>query len=216
MNTIAVVEDDLDLRLLIRYLFAPDPSFSVAAEISSAEDALDVLRDIGPEVAVIILDNGLAGALSGLQAAPQLKRLAPAAKIILYSAEVCLRREALASPAIDAFILKHESGRLVPAARRLLGLAPTVGSARKGSVRPGQQGVELGRSERFGKEEPLDEVASEAAQEAVLGRGLDAFGDHDQVQRVGEVDDGGHDGRVGRVDTEPGDELPIDLDDVDR
>jgi CheY-like chemotaxis protein len=73
---------------------------------------------------MIVLDYGLAGVLTGLEAAPRLKELAPRAKIILFTAHSELRDPAADEPAVDAFLLKTDIAQLLPLARRLTGLGP--------------------------------------------------------------------------------------------
>jgi hypothetical protein len=87
---------------------------------SVAEQALEPVRKTEP--GIIVLDHGLAGSLTGLDAAPLLKKLAPRAKIILFTAHAELRTRAAAEPAVDAFLLKTDPTRLLPLAQRLTGL----------------------------------------------------------------------------------------------
>ena len=117
---LAVIEDDPDVQLLIETIFSMDSRFSAAKAAQSAEEALESARKAEP--GVIVLDHGLAGSLTGLDAAPLLKELAPRAKIILFTAFAELQTRAIAEPAIDAFLLKTESTRLLPLAQRLTGL----------------------------------------------------------------------------------------------
>jgi len=120
MKVLIVVEDDPDAQLLIETIFSLDSRFSVACVASSAEDALAAIRVTQPEM--IVLDHGLSGALSGSDAAPQLKQLAPEAKIILFTAHAELQAPAAANPAIDAFLVKTKSTELLALAKRLTGL----------------------------------------------------------------------------------------------
>ena len=115
-----VIEDDPGVQLLIQTIFSMDSRFSPANAVQSAEEALESTRKAEP--GVIVLDHGLAGSLTGLDAAPLLKELAPRAKIILFTAFAELQARATAEPAIDAFLLKTESTRLLPLAQRLTGL----------------------------------------------------------------------------------------------
>src|ERR1035437_6844712 len=71
---------------------------------------------------IIVLDHGLSGQLTGLDAAPRLKELAPQAKIIMFTAHANLKTRADNEPAIDGFVLKTESTQLLPLAQRLTGL----------------------------------------------------------------------------------------------
>ena len=81
---ILVVEDDQDVQFLIEAVFSMDDRFAVAAVAASAEEALETARTTEP--GVIVLDHGLAGALTGIEAASRLKEVAPNAEIILFTA----------------------------------------------------------------------------------------------------------------------------------
>ena len=121
MQALVVVEDDPDVQFLIESIFSTDPRFNAADVAESAEAALEwSARTVGP--GVIVLDHGLAGSLTGLDAAQRLKDLAPNAKIVLFTAHAELKARADAEPAIDAFLLKTDSTRLLPLAQRLTGL----------------------------------------------------------------------------------------------
>jgi DNA-binding NarL/FixJ family response regulator len=122
VNDLIVVEDDPDVQFLIETVFSTDDSFLVAGVAATAEEALEIARmtDLG----MIVLDHGLAGVLTGLEAAPRLKEVAPRAKIILFTAHAELRDPAADEPAVDAFLLKTDIAQLLPLARRLTGLAP--------------------------------------------------------------------------------------------
>ena len=122
MNVLTVVEDDLDLRLLVRLKFEADPEFTLAGEASSAEEAIRVLHAGAGRVGLIVLDHSLEGTTTGLEVAPELKTICPNAKIILFTAYDSIRERAEAEPAIDAFLLKTHIERLLPLARKLVGL----------------------------------------------------------------------------------------------
>jgi DNA-binding NarL/FixJ family response regulator len=120
---LVVIEDDPDVQFLIEAIFAMDPRFSVTNVAESAEEALEAPATSEP--GIIVLDHGLAGPLPGLAAAPMLKELAPQAKIIMFTAHAALQARADKEPAIDAFLLKTESEKLLPLAQKLIGLSPT-------------------------------------------------------------------------------------------
>ena len=122
MRVLVVVEDDPDVQFLVEVVFSEDDRFSVAVLAASAEDALEMARTT--ERGIIVLDHGLAGALTGLEAAPRLKEVAPNAKIILFTAHAELRHSAADEPAIDAFLLKTDVTQLLPLAQRLTGIGP--------------------------------------------------------------------------------------------
>ena len=120
MKVLVVVEDDPDVQFLVETIFSMDSRFTLAAVAASAEEALKSLRTTQPEI--IVLDHGLSGQLTGLDAAPRLKELAPQAKIIMFTAHADLKTRVDHEPAIDGFVLKTESTHLLPLAQRLTGL----------------------------------------------------------------------------------------------
>ena len=69
-----------------------------------------------------MLDNGLSGRRTGLDAAPRLKELVPHAKLFMFTAHADLKARADNEPAIDGFVLKTESSQLLALAR-LAGLS---------------------------------------------------------------------------------------------
>ena len=120
-QALVVVEDDPDVQFLVESIFSMDPRFNAADVADSAEAALEwSVRT--PDPGVVVLDHGLAGSLTGLAAARRIKELAPLAKIILFTAHAELKSLADEEPAIDAFLLKTDSTRLLPLAQRLTGL----------------------------------------------------------------------------------------------
>ena len=116
-----VVEDDQDVQLLIESAFSLDSRFALAGVAATAEDALEMVRKNPP--GTIVLDHGLEGRLTGLQAAPMFKDVSPQSKIIFFTAREELRAAASAEPAIDAFVLKTDSNLLLRVAQGLLGMA---------------------------------------------------------------------------------------------
>ena len=117
---LSVIEDDPDIQFLIRNIFAMDSRFTIANMCETTEDALDCARTSVP--GIIVLDHGEPGSLTGLDAAPLLKKLAPDAKIILFTAHAELEARADDEPAIDSFLLKTDPTQLLPLAARLAGL----------------------------------------------------------------------------------------------
>lgn len=122
MKVLVVVEDDLDIQFLVQSVFFQDKRFSVLGGAESAEAGLELARTTEP--GLIVLDHGLTGMLTGLEAAPRFKRVAPLAKIILFTAHAELQIPATAEPAIDAFLLKTDVKQLLPLAQELTGLGP--------------------------------------------------------------------------------------------
>jgi len=120
VKALVVVEDDPDVQFLVETIFSMDRRFTLAGLVASAEEALESLRTSQPRI--IVLDHGLSGQLTGLDAAPRIKELAPQAKIIMFTAHADLKARADKEPAIDGFVLKTESTQLLPLAQRLTGL----------------------------------------------------------------------------------------------
>jgi DNA-binding NarL/FixJ family response regulator len=125
VKILVVVEDDTDVQFLIETVFSMDSRFTFAGVVAAAEDALEMARTADP--GIIVLDHGLAGELTGLEAAPRLKEVAPNAKIILFTAHGELLASAASEPAIDGFLLKTESTQLLPLAQRLTGIGAPPG-----------------------------------------------------------------------------------------
>jgi DNA-binding NarL/FixJ family response regulator len=121
VRSLVVVEDDKDVQLLIETAFSLDSRFTFAGVSATAEDAFEMVQTNDP--GTIVLDQGLAGRLSGLEAAPRFKDVAPQSKIIFFTAHEELREAAAAEPAVDAFVLKTDSTHLLRVAQQLLGLA---------------------------------------------------------------------------------------------
>jgi signal transduction histidine kinase len=121
VKVLVVVEDDPDVRLMVRATLAVDPRIEIAGEAASAEAAIELARSIQP--GLIILDHSLDGDLTGLEAAPKLKKAAPNSTILLFTA-FDLARQASAEPAVDAFLPKARFSELLPTVRELLGLPP--------------------------------------------------------------------------------------------
>ena len=117
MKSVVIVEDDPDIQSLIATIFSMDPRFSVTGLAESAEAGLELARDTKPEI--IVLDDRLEGALTGVAAVPQFKEVAPEAKIILFTAHADLQARVVNQPDIDAFLLKTDTGELLPLAQQL-------------------------------------------------------------------------------------------------
>jgi CheY-like chemotaxis protein len=115
------VEDEPDIRMLVRITLSSDPRLTILSETGSAEEAIEIASASHP--GVIVLDHGLEGALTGLQAAPLLKQASPGSKILLFTA-YDIAEDAEREPAVDAFLRKDRIGDLVATVDQLLGLDP--------------------------------------------------------------------------------------------
>jgi len=124
MKALLIVEDDLDIQQLIEAIFSMDPRFSVSGLADSAEEAVKMARAEEPEI--VVLDDRLAGTMSGVDAVPAIKGVAPHAKIILFTAHADLQARIELEPAIDAFLLKTDTAELLPLAQQLTHLLSLV------------------------------------------------------------------------------------------
>jgi DNA-binding NtrC family response regulator len=118
VRAVVVVEDNEDVQDLIAAEFSLDSRFTLAGVSATAEDAFEMALT-NEEAVLIVLDQGLAGKLTGLQAAPAFKNVAPLAKVILFTAHEELRGAAAAEPAVDAFVLKTDSTELLRVAQQM-------------------------------------------------------------------------------------------------
>ena len=124
MKAVVIVEDDLDIRSLIETIFSMDPRFAVAGVADSAEDAVEMARTTSPQI--IVLDNRLAGKMTGVDAVPGLRATAPQAKIILFTAHGDLQARVDEENNVDAFLLKTETGALLPLAQQLTNMLSLI------------------------------------------------------------------------------------------
>lgn len=80
--TIAIVEDNADLRLGIAHMLRTSPGFRVVGQYERAEELLEEVDDILPDV--ILMDIALPG-MSGIEATECLKQRHPRVQIIILS-----------------------------------------------------------------------------------------------------------------------------------
>lgn len=80
-----VVVDDLDdVRLLVRLSFELDGRFEVVGEGVDGRAAIELARDLQPDL--LLLDRSMPG-MSGLDALPRVREVAPDTAVVLYTAE---------------------------------------------------------------------------------------------------------------------------------
>jgi CheY-like chemotaxis protein len=88
MTTMLIVDDEMDMRMLVRVVIEmANHGLSIVGEAADGDEAIRVWRDLnGPPVPdVIILDNRMPG-LTGLEVAEQILAERPGQLIVLYSA----------------------------------------------------------------------------------------------------------------------------------
>jgi response regulator of citrate/malate metabolism len=66
VKVLVVVEDDPDVQFLVETIFSMDCRFTLAGVVAAAEDGLEMARTSEP--GIIVLDHGLFGQLTGLDA----------------------------------------------------------------------------------------------------------------------------------------------------
>lgn len=119
MKVLISIEDDRDTVLLIRMLLQPDERLVVCGDADDIFEAIEIARELQPDL--IVLDHFINGPLTGIDAAPLLKSVAPKSKILLYSMHD-LRVEAEREPAVDKFLRKSDFSNLLDTARSMLDL----------------------------------------------------------------------------------------------
>lgn len=118
-RVLVVVEDDPDMRLLIRATLQREPMLEITGEAADAATAIDLAR--GAQPGLVILDHSIEGDMMGLEAAPLIKEVAPQSKILLFTA-YDMRDAASGEPAIDAFLPKSRISDLLATVRALLSI----------------------------------------------------------------------------------------------
>jgi DNA-binding NarL/FixJ family response regulator len=80
--TIAIVEDNPNLRVGTSYILKASPTYKVVGEYERAEELLEDFEEINPDV--VLMDIGLPG-MSGIEATAELKRRHPRVQIVILS-----------------------------------------------------------------------------------------------------------------------------------
>ena len=126
MTSTLIVDDDLDMRLLVRLVIEmANEGLKVVGEAADGIEALEVFLALGPpEVPdVVILDNRMPG-LTGLEVAREIRARYPDQLVILYSAFLDreVRKEA-EEIGISLCLSKNEIDSLPDRLRTLVGLS---------------------------------------------------------------------------------------------
>ncbi|MFP5256658.1 MAG: response regulator transcription factor [Acidimicrobiia bacterium] len=122
MTTMLIVDDELDMRMLVRLVIEmANDGLTIVGEAADGREAIEVWRELdGPPVPdVVILDNRMPG-LSGLEVAQRILEERPAQIIVLYSAFLDADVRARASElGITSCVSKHELDRLPDLVREI-------------------------------------------------------------------------------------------------
>ena len=119
-KALVLVEDDLDMRELIRMVLRTESDLRIVGEVATADEAVGIVEREQPDL--VILNHFLDADTRGLTLAPALKLAAPHVRILLFSSHD-LTIDASREPAVDEFLMKQRLTSLVPTVTRLLGLA---------------------------------------------------------------------------------------------
>jgi two-component system chemotaxis response regulator CheY len=113
-TSVLIVDDQEDIRILVRALIRGD-GFVVAGEAASGEEALVEVERTNPEV--IVLDQMMPG-MTGLETARQILERRPDQRILLFSAYLSdeIREEAAAVGVTDC-LTKDAVSRIADAIR---------------------------------------------------------------------------------------------------
>ena len=80
---VVIVDDSAEVRLLLRITFSRDARFLVVGEAANGSEAIQVVGAVEPDM--VLLDRQMP-VMDGLQALPELRRSAPRAAVMLYTA----------------------------------------------------------------------------------------------------------------------------------
>ena len=80
---VAIVDDLADVRLLLRVLFESDDRFELVGEARNGVEAIELAERMSPDV--IVLDRQMP-VMGGVEALPEIRRRAPRAAVVLYTA----------------------------------------------------------------------------------------------------------------------------------
>jgi len=97
---VLVVDDMDDIRQIVKLTLELDGRYDVVGEANNGQAAIDQARTLQPDV--VLLDRSMP-VMGGLEALPHVRGVAPAAAVILYTAESDdqLRQAAVAAGAVD-------------------------------------------------------------------------------------------------------------------
>ena len=131
MTRVVLVEDDATVRGVVEILLSTEPDLELVGVATSAEEAIELVGGLDPDL--VLLDNQLDGELTGLEAAPALKRAAPSVVVLLCTA-LDLASAAIAAPDVDGYLRKDQLVDLVDVVRALLAGRPTPLQPGRGQV----------------------------------------------------------------------------------
>ena len=114
---VVLVEDDATVTSVIEILLATEPDLELVGTATSAEAGIELVRELSPDL--LLLDNQLEGALTGVAAAPAFKEAFPAVVVLLCTA-LDLAGVAADAADIDGYLRKDRLAELPDVAKALL------------------------------------------------------------------------------------------------
>ena len=116
---VLLVDDNPLVRSLVRQVFELHPDFEISGEAENGRDAVEKAENLKPDVIILDLSMPI---MTGLDAAPLLRRLLPDTRIILFTVQEGREVEQLARAAgIHAVVSKSQAAsKLILQAQTLL------------------------------------------------------------------------------------------------
>jgi DNA-binding NarL/FixJ family response regulator len=103
---ILIVDDHELIRQGVRFIFSRDSQFAICGEAANGAEAIEQVKNLNPDV--VILDISMP-VMNGLEAAPEIRRVAPKTKIVVLTMHdsAQMRKQAQDAGA-DAFVTKAQ------------------------------------------------------------------------------------------------------------
>jgi two-component system nitrate/nitrite response regulator NarL len=116
---VLLVDDNTAVRLLVRQLFELEPDFEIAGEAENGQEAVDKAANLKPDLVILDLSMPV---MTGLDAAPLLRKLLPDTSIILFTVHEGSEVQRLANECgVDSIVSKSQvATELIPRAQALL------------------------------------------------------------------------------------------------
>ena len=116
-SRVVLVEDDPTIRAVVEILLGTEPDLELVGSAASAEEGIELVRRFAPDL--LLLDNQLEGALTGVAAAPAFKAAFPGVVVLLCTA-LDLAEVPAATDDIDGYLRKDQLADLADVVRELL------------------------------------------------------------------------------------------------